>query len=112
MAIGGNHMRVVFAARLDPHLQDVMFIRRGPCDESSVGRDSRVGTLRVPEQNFARNKGRQFGSRLERVADGCDRHGGGKSGPRKLSKCRYLKVVRPTAKVQSGCPFRNVSSDS
>ena len=58
--VGGDDARIVLANRLHPHLQDVVLIGRQPRQPFAVGRDMRIGALRIPEQSVARNQRRQL----------------------------------------------------
>src|SRR6266581_353556 len=56
----GDRMRIRAVHRAHPNIEHTVLVWCEPGKLRTVGRDLRVGALRIPEKDFARNKRRQL----------------------------------------------------
>ena len=56
-----DRMRVRAVHRAHPNIKHTALVWREPGELRTVGRDLRIGALRISEKNFARNERGQFG---------------------------------------------------
>src|SRR6266705_3563091 len=57
----GDRMRVRAVHRAHPNIEHTVLVWRKPGELRTIGRDLRVGALRISKEDFARNEHRQLG---------------------------------------------------